>query len=237
MQRLWNFRTLAATCVVVIITSHAFSQAPGIQDKLAALKESAAQNKQRLMHYEWTETQQIAINGEPKGTKQFLCRYGPDGQVQKTPIGVQEAQAPQQRQGSKLMQRVIEKKKEEMQDYMGDVKSILTLYMPPNPQKMQRAFQAGNVSFVPGAGAVNLVFTNYAQPGDQMTVSQNPQGKKISNINVKTYTQSPDQVVTLAVQFASLPDGTNYPGQTVLNSKVMDLVVTTTNSDCRRLTA
>ena len=48
MQKLWNFLTLAATCVVVIITSHPFSQAPGVQDKLAALKESAAQNKQRL---------------------------------------------------------------------------------------------------------------------------------------------------------------------------------------------
>ena len=78
---------------------------------------------------------------------------------------------------------------------------------------------------------------NYAQPGDQMTVSPNPQEKKISNISAKTYTQSPDQVVTLAVQFASLPDGTNYPGQTVLNAKVKDLVVPTTNSDCRRLTA
>lgn len=102
---------------------------------------------------------------------------------------------------------------------------------------MQRTFQAGNVSFVPGAYAVNLVFRNYAQSGDQMTVSLNPQEKKMSGINAKTYTQSPDQVVTLAVHFASLPDGTNYPGQTVPNANVKDLVVTTTNSDCRRLTA
>ena len=66
---------------------------------------------------------------------------------------------------------------------------------------------------MPGAYAVNLVFRNYAQPGDQMTVSLNPQERKISNINAKTYTQSPDQVVTLAVQFASLPDGTTIRGR------------------------
>ena len=59
---------------------------------------------------------------------------------------------------------------------------------------MRRAFQAGNVSFVPGAYAVNLVFRNYAQSGDQMTVSLNPQEKKISHISAKTYRQSPDQV-------------------------------------------
>ena len=100
-----------------------------------------------------------------------------------------------------------------MEDHPSDVKSILTLYMPLNPQKMRRAFQAGNVSFALGGYAVNLVFRNYAQPGDQMTVSLNPQERKISNINAKTYTQSPDQVVTLAVQFASLPDGTTIRGR------------------------
>ena len=37
--------------------------------------------------------------------------------------------------------------------------------------------------------------------------------------------------MTLAVQFASLPDGTNYPEQTVLDAKAKQLQVTTTNSN------
>ena len=36
--------------------------------------------------------------------------------------------------------------------------------------------------------------------------------------------------VTLAVQFASLPDGTNYVQRTVLDATAKNLVVTTTNS-------
>ena len=237
MQKLRSLHTLAVASVTVLIASYAFSQSPAMQQKLASLKESAAQNKQKLMHYEWTETQQLTLKGEPKGTKQYLCRYSSSGQVQKTPIGAQEPEAEQggRRSGGRLKERIVEKKKEEMQDYMGDVKSILALYMPPDPQKMQRAFQEKNVSFTPGNGTVDIVFRNYAQPGDQMTVTFNEAERKISHIDVNTYTQSPDQVVTLAVQFAALADGTNYAQQTVMNAKAKQLLVTTTNSNYQKL--
>ncbi len=234
MQTTRNIRALLPAVIgaLVLLASYGFSQNPALQQKVAALKQAAAQNKQRLMHYQWTETQQITYKGEPKGSKQFLCQYGPNGQVNKTPIGDQQAQQPQ---GGRLKQRVVAKKKEEMQDYMGDVKGILALYVPPDPQKMQRAFQSGNVSLVPGNGAINIVFKNYAQPNDQMTVTFDEAAKKISHIDVNTYTQSPDQVVTLAVQFASLPDGTNYAQQNVLNATKKEVVVTTTNSNYQKL--
>ena len=41
--------------------------------------------------------------------------------------------------------------------------------------------------------------------------------------------------VTLAVQFASLPDGTNYAQQTVLDAKAKQIQVTTTNSQDSKL--
>jgi hypothetical protein len=210
----------------------ALGQNADLQQKVAALKQSTAENQQRLHQYQWTETVQITLKGDPKSTKQNLCQYGPDGQVQKTPIGDQQ---PQQPSGGRIKQRVVEKKKAEMQDYMGNVKGVLSMYVPPNPQKLQAAFQAGNASISPANGAVNLVFKNYAQPGDQMTITFNPQAKKITALNVNTYTDTPNQVVTLAVQFASLPDGTNYAQQSVLNATAKQLVVTTTNSGYQKL--
>lgn len=210
----------------------ASGQNADLQQKMAALKQSTAENQQRLHQYEWTETVQITLKGDPKSTKQNLCQYGPDGQVQKTPIGDQQ---PQQPSGGRMKQRIVEKKKAEMQDYMGDVKGVLGMYVPPNPQKLQAAFQAGNASVSPSNGAVNLVFKNYAQPGDQMTITFNPQTKKITSLNVNTYTDKPSEVVTLAVQFASLPDGTNYAQQSVLNATAKQLVVTTTNSGYQKL--
>jgi hypothetical protein len=41
--------------------------------------------------------------------------------------------------------------------------------------------------------------------------------------------------VTLAVQMASLPDGTNYVQQTVLDATAKKLQVTTTNSNYQKL--
>ena len=118
---------------------------------------------------------------------------------------------------------------------MGEVKSVIGMYVPPNPQKMQAAFQAHNVSLVPGGGVVQLVFKNYAQPGDQMTISFDPQAKKIQSLNVDTYMGQAKDAVTLAVQFASLPDGTNYAQQTVLDAKAKQLQVTTNNSQYSKL--
>ncbi len=227
---------VAAMLATPALAQMAGGQGPAeLQQKLAALKQSAAANKQRLHQYQWVETQQLTLKGEPKPQKSFLCSYGPNGQVQKVPMG--EQQAPQQsgRQG-RLKERVIEKKTDEMQTYMQQVKSIISLYVPPDPQRMQKAFQAHNVSIVPGGGATQLVFKNYAQPGDQMTIAFDMATKKIQTLNVNTYMGEAKDAITLAVQFASLPDGTNYAAQTVLNATSKQIQVTTNNSNYSKLT-
>src|SRR5208283_4360036 len=83
------------------------AQNPEVQQKFAAAQQAAAQNKARLRQYQWTETTQITLNGEQKPPSENLCQYGPDGQVQKTPIGP----PPPPPSGGRLKQRVIEKKK------------------------------------------------------------------------------------------------------------------------------
>jgi len=228
---------------VALLAAPLLAQAGGgqggeLKQKLAALKQAAAQNKQRLQQYQWVETMQVTLKGEPKPPKQNLCRYGADGQIQKVPIGEPQQQQQQQDSGrrGRLKEKVIEKKTEEMQDYMGQVKSLLALYVPPDSQRMQKAFQAGNASLNPGAGSVaNLVFKNYAQPGDQMIIAFDTTAKKIQSVNVNTYMGETKDAVTLAVQFATLPDGTSYPQQTVLDAKAKQLQVTTTNSQYSKL--
>src|SRR5271167_3727027 len=119
---------------------------PELQQKFQALKQASAENKQRLMQYQWVETTVLTYKGEDKPPKQDLCRYGPNGQVQKVPIG--EPQQPQQESGrrGRVKEHVVEKKTEEMQDYMQQVKGVISLYVPPDPQRMQKAFEAHNVS-------------------------------------------------------------------------------------------
>ena len=209
----------------------AVAQNVELEQKLAAVKQAAAENKQRLQQYQWTETTQLTLKGDPKPSSEKLCQYGPDGQVQKTPIGP----PPQQPSGGRLKQRVIEKKKGELQEYMEEVKGVLSMYVPPESQRMQQAFQAGKMSLNPAGGVVNLIFTDYAQPGDRMTLTFDTATKKIVSLNVNTYMGQAKDAVTLQVQMASLPDGTNYAERTVLNASAKQLVVTTTNSNYQKL--
>jgi hypothetical protein len=224
-------RLMIVAAIALATGVASIAQNPEVQQKFAAAQQAAAQNKARLRQYQWTETTQITLNGEQKPPSENLCQYGPDGQVQKTPIGP----PPQQPSGGRLKQRVIEKKKAEMADYMGDVKGVLSMYVPPDPDKMQQAFQAGKVSLNPSGSVLNIVFTNYAQPGDSMTLVFDPAIKKIISLSVNTYMGQAKDAVTLQVQMAGLPDGTSYPQQTILNATAKNLVVTTTNSNYQKL--
>jgi hypothetical protein len=222
---------MLAGAVVLVATIPALPQNPELQEKLAAVKAVAAENKQQLRQYQWIETTQLTLKGDQKPPTQNSCQYGPDGQVQKTPIGP----PPEQPSGGRLKERIIEKKKAEMKDYMQDVKGVLAMYVPPDPQRMQQAYQAGNVALNPVPGAVNLVFTNYAQQGDKMTLTFDTAAKKITSLDINTYMGETKDVVTLRVQMATLPSGPNYAQQTVLNATAKELVVTTTNSNYQKL--
>jgi hypothetical protein len=232
---------LAITAALAMIAP-AIAQAPAngeLQQRLAEIKQSSAANQQKLHQYQWTETTDVTLKGQPRPPKQSLARYGPDGKVQKTPLDAPQPQQQQQAagRGGRIKQRVVEKKKEEFQEYGAQIKTLLALYMPPDPSKMQQALQSGKASLNKGSGTADIVFHDYALPGDQMTLSFDTAAKKISTINVKTYMDDPKDAVTLAVQFANLPDGTHYVQKTDLNATAKQLQVTTISSDFRPLTA
>jgi hypothetical protein len=160
-----GIRMLMIGAVTLAITAPTLSQNSELQQKLAAVKQAAAENKQKLRQYQWIETTQLTLKGDAKPPTRNSCVYGPDGKVQKTAIGP----PPEEPSGGRLKQKIIAKKKAEMKEYMQDVKAVLSMYVPPDPQKMQAAYKAGKVSLNPVPGAVNLIFTDYAQPNDKMT--------------------------------------------------------------------
>jgi hypothetical protein len=224
-------RWVMIAAVVLAGTLPLTAQNAELQEKVAAVKQAAAQNKQRLMQYQWTETTQLTLKGDDKPPTQNMCQYGSDGQVMKTPIGP----PPEPPSGGRMKKKMIAKKKAEIKDYMGDVKGLLSMYVPPDPEKMQLAYGAGKLSVNPAGGILNFIFRDYAQPNDQMTLSFDSANRKILSLSINTYMGEEKDVVTLQVRMASLPDGTNFAGQTVLHATAKQLVVTTTNSSYHKL--
>jgi len=213
-------------------------QAPdkaALQQRVAELKESVAANKAKLAKYQWTETTNILLKGEVKKTETSTCVYGPDGKVQKTPVGA-PAPAPQQQEGrhGRVKEKIVEKKVDELKDYGTRLKSLIGEYVPPDRDKIQDTFQAGNASLTPSGGVTSLVLNNYYKPGYKMTFAF--AAKKISNINVNSYLDDPKtDIVTLAVTFATLPDGTNYAANTDLKAEGKKMEIKTQNSNYQKI--
>jgi hypothetical protein len=209
------------------------------QERVAALKESLAKNQAQLKQYAWTENTQIALKGEVKKQEQKQCQYGHDGKVQKTPM--EAAAQPQQqegggRRGGRLKKEVVEKKVGEMKDYMGRVAALVHEYAPPDPQKIQAAQAAGNISVTPAQPVSTIAIKNYLKQGDTVTIGFDTTAKKIATYNVDSYLDNPkDDAVKLAVNFASLPDGTNHMERSVLDATGKKIEVTVTNSDYKKL--
>jgi hypothetical protein len=210
----------------------------GMQEKVAALKQSIAQDQAALKQYTWTEATEISVKGEVKKREQKQCQYGPDGKVQKTPIqsrdqAQQQQQGGRRRRGGHLKEAIVEHKVGEMKDYMGRVAALVQEYVPPDPQRIQAVAAAGKVSIqpLPAEGSATLTFEDYLKAGDSIVLGFDSSAKKIRSYNIRSYLDDPkDDAVTLAVTFASLPDGTNYAQQTVLDVPGKKIRVKVTNS-------
>ena len=224
-------RLMISGAMVFLTVGSAIAQNRELQEKVAVVKQSAAENKQKLQQYQWIETTQLTLKGDPKPTSQNLCRYGPDGQVQKNLV----SPPPEPPSGGRMKQKIIAKKKEEMKDYLGEVKGLLGMYVPPDLKKMEQARQNGNLTINPTPGTVTLTFVNYAQPGDRMSLTFDTTARKITSLSVDSYMSETKDGVTLQVHMASLPDGTNYAQQTILSATAKKLQVTTTNSNYQKL--
>jgi hypothetical protein len=221
---------VTAVAALLLSTLPFHAQNPELQQKLAEIKTASAANKQALAHYTWQEQQTTSIKGDVKKQQIFQVSVGPDGQQQKTQIGGSQAAPPS---GGRLKQHVVEKKTAEFKDYGEQIADLAKQYTQPDPERLQAAFQAGNISLVPGGGEgiVSLVIKNYVKPGDSLTLVFNRQLKAIQSVKVASYLDDPSDAVTIAAQFAKLPDGTNHVTSTQINGVSKQLTVVTQNSN------
>ena len=233
--------TRIAFLLSLTLVSVTFAQAP--EDRSAAIKEALAKNQAALRQYTWIETTTTSLKGEVKKKEQKQCSYGPDGKVQKVPIPGQAApqQAKQKggggRRGGRLKEEIVENKVEDLKDYMEQAAALVHQYVPPDPQKIQAAQGAGNVSVQPAGGVTTLNVKSYVKPGDSLALGFDPAAKAMRSYAVQSYVEKPkDDDLTLTVKFNSLPDGTTYPETVVLDVKAKQVVVNITNSGYKKAT-
>jgi hypothetical protein len=239
--RLITGTALAALCVAVLPSDRLGAKqgtpAASADAHIAALKQNLAESQKRIRQFEWVETTIISLKGEEKARRQQRAYYGSDGKLQKLPIGNEpQQQKPQAggRRGGRLKQNIIENKKEEMQDYMERAAGLIHMYVPPSPERVQSAKDAGRMAVRSGAqGRVTLEFSDYLLAGDRLNVAIDASANRLIGLDVATYLEKPEDKVTLNVRMGSLIDGTGFTEQTTLEATAQNIRVVIQNSGHR----
>lgn len=234
--------TIAALMLFGLLTGAvAQDQKAAMQEKVAALKQSLAANQKALQQYSWIETTEISMKGEVKKVEKKECRYGNDGKVIKTDLPGAQPPAEKEdsggrgrrgRAGGAVKEKVVANKVEDLKEYMAAVGALVKQYVPPDSAKIQAAVQAGKAALnkESAPGVAELAFTDYAMPGDKFGISFNTAAKQLAGVKVNSTLGEDKDPVTLAVRFASLADGVNYPAETVLSAPAKQIQVKITNS-------
>ncbi len=222
--------TVAISAGVLAMTP-AMAQNQQLADKLIAIKTAQDANKAKLAQYTWTETETISIKGDVKDTKTYQVSMV-NGKAQKTLVNNQPASSGG-REG-RVKEHVVDKKKAEFQEYGQSISALAKQYTTPNPEALMAAKQAGNISLVPGSGTVSLVIKNYVKQGDSMTMTVSEQTHSPVGVQVNSYLNDPKDAVTIAAQFAQLPDGTNHVASTTINGVSKQLTVNDLNSNYQK---
>lgn len=235
--RRWPVAFLVSMCLAAVVPTVAPGLPSSIQpvapqeDQVAALKKSAQENTVRLHRYEWIETTAVSLNGEEKSRKQNRCYYGADGVQQKVPIA---SAAPQEAPKRGLRGRVIEKKKEEMTDYMHKAVALVHSYVPPDAELIEAAKSASKIAMRPIGGTyVAIEITDYRLTGDRVTIEFDRALSRIRAVKIATYLESPKDAISLEIQFSSLPDGTNHPHVITLDAPAKNIRVMVANTGYR----
>jgi ribosomal protein L21E len=230
MRRVFASLALSAAVGSIILAQGQPDLKQALAAKVAELKDAVARDKAAMRQYQWVEKTDISLKGEVKKQLQKNCYYGVDGKLVKVDLGGGNAGGGGKRG---IRGRIAKNKAEDLAEYMDRVSALVQHYMPPESDRIQAAFEQGNVAITPGPKTV-LTLKNYYLSGDSVDIALDPATKKLSTYSIKSYLADPEDTVTMVATFASLPDGTGYVGETVLNAKAKEVQVKVTNFGHRK---
>ena len=224
------FALVAGAC----LTRPLVAQNPEMQQKVADVKAAIAANKQAVAQYTWVEQDTISLKGEQKKQEHFQVQMGPDGKPQKTSLDPPPSESGHE---GRLKRHIIEKKKEEYEEYGDQIKALIHQYVPPEKDLIQQAYQQGNIMMGPeGApGEFRLVISNYIKQGDKMTLVVDKAQMGLLSLSIDTYLNDPSDAVNVSVVFSRLPGGPNHVSTETINGVSKHLTIVVQNSNYQHL--
>ncbi len=221
---------VSVAMLALVALPEANAQASGLQQKVTAIKQAIAKNQQALSQYTWQQQETVSVNGDVKKTALYQVEMGPGGKPVKVDISQSSSSSGGRSWG--IRHRITE----DYENYGKALASLAQSYAQPDPGKLQALYAQGNVALksggVPGVDAI--VVSSYVKPGDKVTISFSPAQRAVLGINVASYLNDPSDAVTMSVQFAKLPDGTNHVSTATINGQSKNMTVQEVNTNYQR---
>ena len=196
--------------VVAILNFAALAQSP--TEIGEAIGQSMKQNTANLRQYTYKRRTEIAVKGEVRSVRVDLVRFV-GGEMEAIPL----SQPPQQPAPGGIRGRIVEKKKEEMGEYMERLTSLCQRYLAPGGGDMQDLLQKASFSFSGQGGEkqVRIVVTGDVKLSDSVAMTFDLATHKPVQTQVRTDLDG--DPVAISVDYSTLPDGTAYPARSVIS--------------------
>lgn len=222
---------LAAVLSLAILPPPVPAQGSVLQQKVAAVEASVYKNKQMLGRYTWQQQETVSVRGDVKKTALYQVRLGPDGKPVKTVINQSQ---PQDQRKFGIRHRITQ----DYIEYAQQIASLAAGYAQLQPGRLRQLYAQGDVSLKSGGtpGLDSIVVSNYVKPGDSVTLTFNRAQKAVVAMGIRSYLSGPSDVVTIAAQFAKLPDGTSHVSTITVNGESKSLTVQDVNLNYRKRT-
>lgn len=223
-----NFVLVGFALVLGASAAHAQGS---VDERVATLKRTLAENAAAQRRYTWIETTELALNGEVKETNSMSCQYVAGAQApQCTQIGAPPE--PKKVRGP-LRKKIAKGKIDDLKAYMDSVKTLVAKYVPPQQDLIQKAQQRGDVAVAPNPSndTFKVTISNYIQKGDAVAVIVHNQDHHLAELTVGTWLNDPSATVSLETTFTTLASGVSFPMKKVLTAKAKGIVVTITSSN------
>jgi hypothetical protein len=192
------------------------------KNELAAIGQAQLTNQTKLSHYTWQETQFISVNGEAVDYRLYSVSIGANGQYKRNLVTEHTGQ-----------EAIFEpKRKEQLSQYGPYAQQLCELanqYTLLNSEGLTRANSRGEVVLLHEDDSIKLTIKNYSKPGDSLAMTINQRTHQLLKVWAKSYLTDPQDAVTIQVEFAELPDGTNHVATAEIDSASRHLTVKLTN--------
>jgi len=158
-----------------------------------------------LMHqYTWNQRTELLENGEIKDNRIEMVNYGPAGQLQRSLLNDQSAPLPR----GFLRRDIAEQKKQEMEQYLTGLRTLLDQYTLPTAGKVLDFMNQAVTTGPDASGLIVMTGNNVIVPADSLSVWTQAATKQTRKIQANTFYQG--NVVQLTATFNTLPSGLNY---------------------------